>query len=563
MPPGLVIRVGREAGPWSVPWDEHVSRQHIAITWDDTNLSVQVLSEASNPVFFQGTQQTTFVVRAGEHFVIGSTTFSVTDETASIAVTMAPPATEQTFSPEYLRKLSFRDPGHRLELLSRLPEQLTTAEDELLHERVVQAAFEGVRNATVVILCQLDPASGAIQFLYWDQGPRAKGQLQASQRLIHEAIQRQESVVHTWQSGGGSAAFTESDEIDWAFCTPFVGSSCHGWALYVAGTQPPGRQSPAIQELEDEMKFAEVMVTTVSSFREVRDLQKRQSALSQFFSAPVVQALAKGEPEEILAPREVDVTVLFCDLRGFSRETERWADDLFGLLTRVSDALGVLTREILAEGGVIGDFHGDAAMGFWGWPLGQTDAAACAARAAIAIRREFASVAGESNHSLANFKIGVGIASGRAVAGKIGTKDQVKITAFGPAVNLASRLEGMTKRLNAPMLMDAATAAQLESTDEMRLRQLARVQPYGMGTAIEVVELLPGEREFPLLTDEHIQAYEQALEAFQRGDWTTAWEALHEVPAADASKDFLTTYIASRNRAVPDDWDGVIRLDWK
>ena len=69
------------------------------------------------------------------------------------------------------------------------------------------------------------------------------------------------------------------------------------------------------------------------------------------------------------------MTVLFCDLRGFSRESERSADDLFGLLERVSRALGVMTHHILEEGGVIGDFHGDAAMGFWGWPIAQADAA--------------------------------------------------------------------------------------------------------------------------------------------------------------------------------------------
>ena len=96
-----------------------------------------------------------------------------------------------------------------------------------------------------------------------------------------------------------------------------------------------------------------------------------------------------------------------------------------------------------------------------------------------------------------------------------------------------------------------------------RLRRLACIQPYGLQSAIEVYELLPSEAEFPLLRDEHIAAYEAALAAFQAGDWTSAWEALHRVPAADTSKDLLTTYIASRNRVVPSDWDGVIRLQSK
>ena len=137
--------------------------------------------------------------------------------------------------------------------------------------------------------------------------------------------------------------------------------------------------------------------------------------------------------------------MLFCDLRGFSRHSERSAEDLLGLLNRVSQALGVTTHEIREQGGVLGDFHGDAAMGFWGWPLAQPDAAVRACLAALAIRAEFAATAQRPDDPLADFRVGIGIATGRAVAGKIGTVDQVKVTVFGPVVNLASRLEGMTK----------------------------------------------------------------------------------------------------------------------
>jgi adenylate cyclase len=147
------------------------------------------------------------------------------------------------------------------------------------------------------------------------------------------------------------------------------------------------------------------------------------------------------------------VTVLFCDLRGFTQQSERSAGDLFDLLQRVSQALGVMTHHILAQGGVVGDFHGDAAMGFWGWPIAQPDAVERACRAAQGIRAAFtgasptgsvmfsasrragfewagsaatgpASVSGSAPVSgsqlakdyLGRFRVGIGIASGRAVA---------------------------------------------------------------------------------------------------------------------------------------------------
>jgi adenylate cyclase len=314
------------------------------------------------------------------------------------------------------------------------------------------------------------------------------------------------------------------------------------------------------------LKFAELAASTRGSLRQVRLLEHRQSALSQFFSPPVMAALADGDPNEILAPRETDISVLFCDLRGFSLRSEKSAGDLLGLLRRVSDALGVLTQNILREGGVVGDFHGDAAMGFWGWPLPQHDGAVRACRAALAIRREFAAAAQQTEHPLTGFRIGIGLASGQAVAGKIGSTDQVKVTVFGPVVNLASRLEGMTKLLRAPILVDETTAQlirdQVPST-VARLRRLVVVRPYGMESVIQVSELLPPAAEYPALSDDHLQAYEAALRALLAGDWGEAMEQLHRVPAEDEAKDFLTVFIAQHGRVPPDDWDGVIPLRTK
>ena len=76
-------------------------------------------------------------------------------------------------------------------------------------------------------------------------------------------------------------------------------------------------------------------------------------------------------------------------IHGIGRKnSEKSADDLLGLLNRVSRALGVTTHHILDQGGVVGDFQGDAAMGFWGWPIAHVDAVERAARAALAIRAE-------------------------------------------------------------------------------------------------------------------------------------------------------------------------------
>ena len=204
--------------------------------------------------------------------------------------------------------------------------------------------------------------------------------------------------------------------------------------------------------------------------------------------------------------------------RLHAARASRSAGDLFGLLDRVSQALGVMTHHILEQGGVVGDFHGDAAMGFWGWPIAQPDAVERACRAALGIRAAFAAADG-----LADFRVGIGIASGRAVAGKIGTVDQVKVTVFGPVVNLASRLETMTRQLRASILIDPPTAAVIRATvprEICRVRRLAHVRPVGLSAPLEVSELLPplplgeGSRASRRgsLTDEHLASYEAALD---------------------------------------------------
>ena len=324
------------------------------------------------------------------------------------------------------------------------------------------------------------------------------------------------------------------------------------------------RRSP--DELQDELKFAELAATTLHNLRDVRLLEQQQSSLRPFFSPVVLAALAGQDPDYVLAPRQADVSVLFCDLRGFSRRSEQDADDLLGLLKRVSGALGVMTHYILDEGGVVGDFHGDAAMGFWGWPIEDPGSVEPACRAALAIRQEFAAAAQEDDHPLTDFRVGIGLATGPAVAGKIGTVDQVKVTVFGPVVNLASRLETMTKVLRAPVLIDEETARHVRkhvSPSVARVRRVAKVRPYGMDSAVEVSELLPPEFDYPQLLDEHITAYETALDALLNRDWETAFQWLHHVPAEDRVKDYLTVFIAQHNRMPPADWDGVIPIDRK
>ncbi len=159
--------------------------------------------------------------------------------------------------------------------------------------------------------------------------------------------------------------------------------------------------------------------------------------------------------------------------------------------------------------------------------------------------------------------MGIGIAHGPAVAGKIRTSEQVKITAYGPVVNLASRLESLTKQLRVPILLDEPTAEFARRhlpRSEGRIRKLARILPYGMENPVVVSEILPTEADFPQLSDEQMQHYETGVEHFIAGRWEDAYTCLHQVPATDRAQDFLNMLITQKNRVAPPDWDGIVRL---
>ena len=296
----------------------------------------------------------------------------------------------------------------------------------------------------------------------------------------------------------------------------------------------------------------------IANLRQSHSLERRQAAIRRFFAPVVMEALADRQIADVLAPREADLSVMFCDLRDFSKRSERDADQLLDLLARVSDALGIMTHRILDTDGVIGDFHGDAAMGFWGWPLEQKDAAVRAAQTAKAIVAESTQMTREDG-----FRFGIGIATGRAVAGQIGTVDQVKVTAFGPVVNLASRLEGLTKLFGAKVIVDDKTALALQASGEdgFKMRKLARVRPAGMEKEIVAWEMLvPQENEMNVLSHELISTYEASVDAMTGGDWQRAYDLLHSMPSWDRPRDVLLSIILRNDCVPPDDWDGVIEM---
>src|SRR5262249_736609 len=153
-------------------------------------IHVEQLAAARNAVFVRGAAERRFDLAAGEHFVIGNTTFTLSADAPQITLAIPKPDREQAFSAADLRRVAFRDAAQRIELLSRLPELIKNAATEgELFVRLINLLLAGVPRADAAALVAIDSVnSGAApRVLHWDRHRLAGGNFQPSQRLIQQA----------------------------------------------------------------------------------------------------------------------------------------------------------------------------------------------------------------------------------------------------------------------------------------------------------------------------------------------------------------------------------------
>ena len=151
------------------------------------------------------------------------------------------------------------------------------------------------------------------------------------------------------------------------------------------------------------------------------------------------------------------MSVMFMDIRGFTSISENLTpNQLAELMNRV---LSPVTRVIHDQGGTIDKYMGDAVMAFWGAPVPQVDHAERAVSTAIQIHSEIDKLNKElAADGFPNIRVGIGLNSGSVTVGNMGSDFRVSYTVIGDAVNIAARLEGLTKDYQADILIGGTTA---------------------------------------------------------------------------------------------------------
>ena len=224
-------------------------------------------------------------------------------------------------------------------------------------------------------------------------------------------------------------------------------------------------------------------------------LQTRRT-LERYVSKNLVKEILENPDSFYSSLRGVRVpaTVLFSDIVGFTTLTE--SADPEALVKQLNEYLSRMTAAVFENGGTLDKFIGDAVMAVWGnvRSLGLAEDAKCAARAALVMRRELQKLNERwQGEGIAPFKIGIGLNQGEVLVGNIGSQEKMDPTVIGDSVNLASRLEGLTRTYAVDILV-GPTAADL-IRDSFDLRSVALVQVKGKTRPVEIFALIGAKNE--------------------------------------------------------------------
>ncbi len=295
---------------------------------------------------------------------------------------------------------------------------------------------------------------------------------------------------------------------------------------------------------------------------EAREKRWLRQAFGRYVSPTLVEAIT-GHPERLqLGGEELEVTILFSDLEGFTSLSEDMAPQ--ALINLLNEYFTPMTQIILDHQGTLDKFMGDAIMALWGAPWPLPDHAGRACRAALAMQAALGDLQADwRRRGLPPLTARIGLHSGVVVAGNVGSRERFNYTVIGDTVNLASRLEGANKLYGTDILLSDTTYRL--AADHLLVRELDQVQVKGRIHPVTLYELL-GPLP-PQGTPAWLERFAQGREAYLQRRWDRAADFFQEVlllhPDDAASRVYLQRCRRYREQPPPPEWDGVHHLESK
>jgi adenylate cyclase len=292
--------------------------------------------------------------------------------------------------------------------------------------------------------------------------------------------------------------------------------------------------------------------------------KRRLTALfGQYVPPELVEEMSRNPERYDMEGRSAELTVLFADIRGFTALSEGLSpQELARLMNEYFSSMTAVIRE---HRGTLDKYVGDAIMAFWGAPLDDALHAQHAVAAGLQMQRRLAEMNAQfAERGWPHLAIGVGINSGIMTVGDMGSRERKAYTVLGDAVNLGSRLEGLTAHYGVGIVIGEATQRQLR---ELVCRQLDRVRVKGRTGSLDIFEPLGAESEIGEPLRLELELWDQTLAQYREQDWDAAQANLERLMKLSAGRKLYALYLSRivTLRAQPParPWDGVWQFETK
>jgi adenylate cyclase len=311
-----------------------------------------------------------------------------------------------------------------------------------------------------------------------------------------------------------------------------------------------------------------MLVSLYRALVEEKEKRKVRSAFGQYLSPEVIRRLLVNP--QLVEPRKTEITVMFSDIRGFTTISEKL--DAQDLALFLNGYLSDMTKIVFDTQGTLDKYIGDAVMAFWGAPFEEPDHAANACRASLAMMKTVRAMQKQwEAEGKPKLDIGIGLNSGSASVGNMGSALRYGYTALGDSVNLSSRLEGLNKEYGTHILVNESTYAGVKD-DGFLFRELDIIRVKGKLQPVTIYELVgnlselehdPGYSELK----QRLKDFAAARELYRKRDWEQAQHAFQEIlnrtPDDGPSRMYWKRCQEYLFDEPPVGWDGVFTMTHK
>lgn len=298
-------------------------------------------------------------------------------------------------------------------------------------------------------------------------------------------------------------------------------------------------------------------LTTLYKYK-FADYQK--NLVKKMFGKYVSPELAKElmcNPEAIkLGGAKKEVTIFFSDIRGFTSLSEKMTPE--ELIYMLNQYLTEMTDIVMANKGMVDKYIGDAVMAFWGGLIGLKNHAESSAKASLQMITALEKINQKlKSQNLPEIKIGIGLNTGEVIIGNVGSQQRLNYTVIGDSVNLASRLEGLTKQYGVLIIISEATNIQI--TNNYLTRYLDLITVKGKEKPVTIYELMDYQKEKPVW----LETFSAGIKLYQAQEWEQALEKFNKIlleqPNDGPTKVYIKRCLEYIKKPPANTWDGIYR----